>query len=176
MGTHYDTLGVDPDASDDEIRRSWLRLARAHHPDFHVDATAQQRADNEREMQAINAAWAVLGDRDRRRDYDARLRAEVRVVSEPPPFTFVPFDDGDDPIDPRLLDDHGVEGTEIGSSSQLLPVVFLLGGIVGVVVGVIVDLMFLVAVGIIGLIGAGVGFLLTPLLAISRSIRAEQRD
>ena len=73
MTTHYQRLGVTPDATTAEIRRSWLRLAREHHPDFHVDAGAITRAANEREMQAINDAWAVLSDPDRRRAYDLSL-------------------------------------------------------------------------------------------------------
>lgn len=175
MTTHYQRLGVAPDATTAEIRRSWLRLAREHHPDFHVDAAATTRAANEREMQAINDAWAVLGDPDRRRVYDLSLGSTGAAAHEPEPFVFVPYDDGDDPIDPRLLDDTGVAGTEVGRSVQMLPVVLLVGGVVGVVLGVVIDLLFLIAVGLIGLVGAGVSFLIAPLMAVSRSIAAERR-
>jgi len=173
----YDRLGVAPTASAAEIRQAYLRLARVHHPDFHTDETTRQ--SNEREMQAINEAWAVLSDGDRRRSYDERLRLtqpEVKNAGAPVPgrYDFVPFDDGEDEIDPRLLDDVGVEGTEVSRSIQIAPVVCLLGGIFGVVLGVIVNLPFLIAVGGIGLALSALGFLAAPVVAISRSIRAER--
>ncbi len=173
----YDRLGVAPDASATEIRSAYLRLARVHHPDFHTDE--RNRQANEREMQAINEAWAVLGDGERRREYDKRqrlTRPEAKAPGTPVPgrYDFVPFDDGDDEIDPRLLDDIGVEGTEVSRSVQMAPVVCLLGGIIGVVLGVIVNLPFLIAVGGIGLVLALLGFLAAPVVAISRSIRAER--
>lgn len=57
----YAVLGVPVDAAHDDIRRAWLHLARRHHPDHGGDAAA---------MQAVNEAWAVLGDPARRRRWD----------------------------------------------------------------------------------------------------------
>lgn len=173
----YDRLGVPPSASTEEIRRAYLRLARVHHPDFHTDADA--RLSNEREMQSINEAWAVLGDPERRRAHDERMKRsnpDRTAPSGPIPgrYDFVPFDDSDDEIDPRLLDDVGVEGTEVGRSVQLAPIVCLLGGLFGLTVGAIVNLPVLLAVGVVGLVLAVLGFLAAPAVAISRSIRAEQ--
>lgn len=175
----YERLGVAPTATAAEIRRAYLQLARVHHPDFHTDES--DRLANEREMQSINEAWAVLGDPDRRRAHDERMRltvSEPRSPGAPVPgrYDFVPFDDGDDEIDPRLLDDVGVEGTEVSRSVQIAPVICLLGGILGLVLGVIVNLPFLIAVGGIGVVLSALGFLLAPVLAISRSIRAERAE
>jgi molecular chaperone DnaJ len=62
--SHYDTLGVRPDASAAEIRDAYRRLARLHHPDHgDVDAGA---------MAAINEAYRVLGEPARRAAYDAQ--------------------------------------------------------------------------------------------------------
>lgn len=73
--THYQTLGVAPDARPDEVRRAYLRLALEHHPDrvgpAQPDAEAQARADER--IRAVNAAWEVLGDEGRRRAYDREL-------------------------------------------------------------------------------------------------------
>lgn len=173
----YDRLGVTPSATADEIRRAYLRLARVHHPDFHTDDVDRQA--NEREMQAINEAWAVLGDPGRRREHDERMRLSRPDPSSPRGpvpgrYDFVPFDDSDDEIDPRLLDDEGVAGTEVGRSVQLAPIVCLFGGLFGLAVGLIVNLPFLIAVGVIGLVLSLIGFLAAPAVAISRSIRAEQ--
>ncbi|MBP6893181.1 MAG: DnaJ domain-containing protein [Pseudacidovorax sp.] len=68
---HYDTLGVAPDATADEIRKAYRRLARKYHPDVSKEADAQTR------MREINEAHEVLGDPARRAEYDAmaeRLR------------------------------------------------------------------------------------------------------
>jgi hypothetical protein len=48
------------------------------------------------------------------------------------------------------------------------------GGLFGVIFGVLVNLSFLIAVGIVGLVLALLGFLAAPAVAISRSIRAER--
>ena len=95
-------------------------------------------------------------------------------VPTPGRYDFVPYDDGDDEIDFRLIDDVGVEGTHVERSLQMAPVLCLLGGIIGVVLGIIVNLPFLIAVGIVGLVLAGLGFLAAPFVALSRSLRAER--
>ena len=47
----YKVLGLSPDASDDEIKRAYRRLAKKYHPDLNPgDAEAA------RKMQQINAA------------------------------------------------------------------------------------------------------------------------
>lgn len=58
---HYDTLGIEPDASADEVKRAFRSKASAAHPD--------KGGDGE-EMAAINAAYAVLADPARRQRYD----------------------------------------------------------------------------------------------------------
>jgi curved DNA-binding protein CbpA len=178
-GSLYDRLGVAADAAVPDIRRAWLQRARENHPDFHSDADAPTRARIEREMQSINEAWGVLGDPERRRRYDEGLRVATsgsggRQAPGPARYDFVPYDDGDDDIDAARFDDEGVEGTEVSRSIQVAPIVCLLGGLAGVIVGVIIGLGFLIAVGIVGLVLAGVGFLAAPIVAISRSIRAER--
>jgi curved DNA-binding protein CbpA len=76
--THYERLGVTPAASSSEIRAAYRRLARDTHPDVNgpgVDAT----------MAAVNEAWRVLGDPERRAEYDALLAPEPRRARPPPP-------------------------------------------------------------------------------------------
>ena len=58
----YEILGVTKDATQDEIKRAYRRASRAAHPDRDGGSTAKQ--------QAINDAYAVLSDPDRRARYD----------------------------------------------------------------------------------------------------------
>lgn len=65
----YKTLQVDPDADVEIIQVVYRRLARKYHPDVLDDPDAKAR------MIAINAAWEILGDPQRRADHD-RARAQ----------------------------------------------------------------------------------------------------
>ena len=65
-GDYYEALGVDPEASPDEIRGAFRRLAREHHP----DATGGD-PDSERRYKEVSEAYAVLSDPNKRRQYDA---------------------------------------------------------------------------------------------------------
>lgn len=60
--SHYDTLGAAAGATQDELKAAYRRQAAAAHPDR--DGGSAER------MQAVNAAWACLGDKDRRARYD----------------------------------------------------------------------------------------------------------
>ncbi len=62
---HYQVLGVSPQADDEAIRQAYRKLARSFHPDVAGDAGVDM-------MKRINAAYHVLGDPARRRDYDER--------------------------------------------------------------------------------------------------------
>jgi plasmid stabilization system protein ParE len=78
--THYDTLGLTPQAGAEEIRAAYRHLARRYHPDKgSVDARA---------MAALNEAYRVLREPARRAAYDASLRAAVaRPAPVPRPGT-----------------------------------------------------------------------------------------
>ena len=65
MANYYETLGVERSADDKEIRQAYRRLARQHHPDVNPgDPDAAER------FKAINAAYEVLSDADKRAKYD----------------------------------------------------------------------------------------------------------
>jgi curved DNA-binding protein CbpA len=68
--SHYETLGLTPTATHEEVRAAYLARALRHHPDRQAPV---DRALAERRMQEVNGAWAVLGDRDARAAYDADL-------------------------------------------------------------------------------------------------------
>jgi molecular chaperone DnaJ len=66
---HYDTLEVDPTASQAEIKQAYRRLAKKFHPDSNRELSNHER------ISRINVAYEVLGDPHQRRSYDYQLYA-----------------------------------------------------------------------------------------------------
>jgi len=61
----YKVLGVDRKATQDEIKKAYRKLARQYHPDRNPDDAAA-----EEQFKKISAAYDVLGDADKRKQYD----------------------------------------------------------------------------------------------------------
>lgn len=68
---YYEVLGLEADASDEEIKKAYRSLAKAFHPDTSTHPKAKER------FLAISAAYDVLSDPDSKRDYDSRLKASL---------------------------------------------------------------------------------------------------
>ncbi len=62
---YYAVLGVESGASDREIQRAYRRLAKQYHPDANAGDTAAEERFKE-----ISAAHEVLGDAEKRKEYD----------------------------------------------------------------------------------------------------------
>lgn len=60
----YDTLEVSQNASADEIKKSYRRLARKYHPDINKEKGAEEK------FKEINAAYEILSDDKKRKQYD----------------------------------------------------------------------------------------------------------
>ena len=82
---HYAALGVRPDAEAAEIRRAWIRAARANHPDRRGDVSEEQTERSDRRMRAVNEAWRVLGRPESRRLYDRERAAAAPPYPQPSP-------------------------------------------------------------------------------------------
>lgn len=158
-------LGVPEGASDAEVRRAYLELARRHHPDYFAGAPEPERRAAEARMRAVNEAWAVLGDPARRRAHDASKPA--------PPFR--PFDTGDDDPDPRDQPDipYRPMARPARPGPTLTPALLLGSSLVIGGVSLVMMSTVLLAVAAALLLLSCVGFIVVPLLALGRAHRDE---
>lgn len=73
---YYSALGVDPGATDNQIKDAYRKLARQYHPDVNPgDKQAEER------FKAINEAYQALSDPDKRQQYDA-LRQQYQQYQQ----------------------------------------------------------------------------------------------
>jgi curved DNA-binding protein len=60
----YETLGVSENATASEIKKAYRKLAKKYHPDMNKEASAEEK------FKEINAAYEVLGDEEKKAQYD----------------------------------------------------------------------------------------------------------
>ena len=66
MANYYDILGVNKNATQEEIKKSYRLLSKKYHPD--------KNGGDDTKFKEINQAYSVLGDEAKRREYDNRDR------------------------------------------------------------------------------------------------------
>jgi DnaJ-class molecular chaperone len=69
MSNHYEVLGVTESASADDIKKAYRKLSLQYHPDRNSNS-----AESTTKFQSISAAYDIIGDENKRRQYDAQLR------------------------------------------------------------------------------------------------------
>lgn len=72
---HYAALGLDSDCTPTQIRAAYRLLAKQYHPDLNPNSSAAIA-----QTQAINAAYEILSDPERRAIYDGELAAKNKAV------------------------------------------------------------------------------------------------
>lgn len=65
---YYEVLGVERNASEEEIKRAYRKLARQHHPD--LQSSEQAKKASEERFKEVSEAYEVLADAGKRRQYD----------------------------------------------------------------------------------------------------------
>lgn len=77
---HYETLQVNPRATQAEIKQSYRRLVKLFHPDSNSETSSHDR------IVRLNAAYEVLSDPHRRQTYDKQMHGSEQAVSGESPF------------------------------------------------------------------------------------------
>jgi molecular chaperone DnaJ len=61
---YYKTLGIERNASEDDVKKAYRKLVRKYHPDTNKDETAEAK------MSEINEAYTVISNKEKRTSYD----------------------------------------------------------------------------------------------------------
>jgi molecular chaperone DnaJ len=77
---YYDVLGLNRDASDDDIKKAYRKLAMKHHPDRNPDSK-----DAEEKFKEAKQAYEILSDTQKRAAYDRYGHAGVDPSAGPGP-------------------------------------------------------------------------------------------
>lgn len=72
---HYETLGLNPDATPEEIKAAYRALAKQHHPDRNNNSP-----ESVTKTQEINAAYEILSDLSKRASYDLHGDTASEVI------------------------------------------------------------------------------------------------
>lgn len=117
MADYYQTLGVSKNASQDEIKKSFRKLARQYHPDKNPgDKAAEDK------FKEVNQAYETLSDPEKRKQYDELSR--LGAFGAGPGGGFRPGADGAQGFDPRIFQQWQSQGGgaqfEMGDLGDLL--------------------------------------------------------
>jgi molecular chaperone DnaJ len=84
---YYEILGVTRNASAEELKAAFRKLARQYHPDVNKEAGAEEK------FKELNEAYAILSDPEKRAAYDRYGKEGLSGMGGMPDFTTVDFSD-----------------------------------------------------------------------------------
>lgn len=67
---YYSILGAKKDATDEELKKLYRKLAVKYHPDHQAGKTEAEKKEAEEKFKEINEAYEVLSDKEKRQHYD----------------------------------------------------------------------------------------------------------
>lgn len=79
---YYKILGIDRNATQDQIKKAYRKMAKKYHPDVY------KGEDKDERFKEINEANSVLSDPDKKRMYDTYGTADEREIHQNNPFGF----------------------------------------------------------------------------------------
>lgn len=185
--TYYDVLGVAPTAGADELRRTYVALARRHHPDLHGQAdTATQRYHRVR-MAEVAEAFQVLSDPSRRLRYDHSLgggstgpypsgpaqRSGGAGQADTDTDTGIGQTDDVDDTAEEHFGDVAFSDLTVRRSLAVAPAFLLAAAGVVFLASLIFRSTGLLIVAYAGIVAGAVSFLLMPLMVIARARRRQ---
>ncbi|KAI4490062.1 PREDICTED: dnaJ homolog subfamily C member 7 [Polistes canadensis] len=68
---YYKILGIDKNASTDDIKKAYRKRAMVHHPDRHANATEGEKKEQEKKFKEVGEAYGILSDPKKRLRYDS---------------------------------------------------------------------------------------------------------
>ncbi|XP_033219851.1 dnaJ homolog subfamily C member 7 [Belonocnema kinseyi] len=67
---YYKILGIDKNASTDDIKKAYRKRAMVHHPDRHANASDGEKKEQEKKFKEVGEAYGILSDPKKRSRYD----------------------------------------------------------------------------------------------------------
>lgn len=68
---YYMILGIDKNASTDDIKKAYRKRAMVHHPDRHPHASEGEKKEQEKKFKEVGEAYGILSDPKKRSRYDS---------------------------------------------------------------------------------------------------------
>jgi curved DNA-binding protein CbpA len=80
MKNYYEVMGIDNFSSIEDVHSRFLFLTHAFHPDKFPDANYRNEAQEE--FLIIKEAYDILGNKNKKADYDLRLKEEINILAK----------------------------------------------------------------------------------------------